>query len=138
MIFPAPPLIGLSPLGPPPVNRAAAASSSMRGNRRRLRPHVRQHRLAPSAAERDNEIDRRRLDLRLSGQKSFFGRQLLGFRHNDRSEGLSAGLIFVERDLRRLAGNSHVFGLHFDLAREDANPRKRILHLLDRIEPAAR
>src|SRR5271156_5423054 len=104
----------------------------MRRDVRRLRRYVRQRRLSPAAAERNNEGHHLSLKLPLSRQQSLFDRQLLFLGGDDGGEGLGPRLIFVERDLRRLPGDANVIGLHLDLARQDANARKRILDLLDR------
>src|ERR1700734_2310593 len=104
----------------------------MRRNCRRLRRYVRQRRLSPAAAERNNEGHHLSLKLPLSRQQSLFDRQLLFLGGDDGGESLGPGLIFVKRDLRRLPGNANVFGLPLDFARQDANGGERVLDLLDR------
>src|SRR6202142_2151778 len=104
----------------------------MRRNCRSLRRYVRQRRLSPAAAERDNEGHHLSLKLPLSRQQSLFDRQLLFLGGDDGGEGLGPRLIFVKRDLRRLSGDATVIGLHLDLARQDANASERVLDLLDR------
>src|ERR1700677_1945313 len=104
----------------------------MRRNCRRLRRYVRQRRLGPAAAERDNEGHHLSLKLPLSRQQSLFDRQLLFLGGDEGGEGLGPRLIFVKRDLRRLSRDANVLGVHFDLARQDANAGERILDLLDR------
>ena len=64
----------------------------MRRNCRRLRGHVRQHRLAPATAQRDNQIDCVGLKQGLGRQQRLFGRQLLRFGGHDSGEGLGAAL----------------------------------------------
>ena len=97
-----------------------------------IRRCVRQFRLAPAAAERHDKADSVGLDLPLSGQLGLLRCQLLLLRGDDGGEGLGARLILIERDLRRLARDAHVLRLDLRLARQDANPCKVVLNLLDR------
>ena len=84
-----------------PVNQSARPlrGRSSRIGRRHLRQSIGQLRLAPAAAQRDNEIDRGGLELGARGQLGLLGGQLLSLGGDDGGEILGAGAVFVERDL---------------------------------------